>query len=859
MTDSRLSDILAGREENYLLPFYWQHGNHHDRIPEQIERIFRSGCRALCVESRPHPDFCGEGWWRDMDLILAECEKHSMKVWILDDKRFPSGFANGAIANRHPDLRPWTIVERHVDVMGPVPKSTLIVPQAMSPKACEGETLFRVVAERRLPGGGQKLDGTAVDLTMFVKDGFLHWDIPDGCWRVFYVWKSHRGTNQDHIDLTSSESCHVQLEAVYEPHWEHYSRHFGKTLAGFFSDEPQYHTWLVGDHLDDKGMYHYGIGTEGLALPYSANIFEMIAEPLGEKALDRIGELWYDAPEAHKLRFAYMDALTRLYHSCFSRQVGDWCRAHGVEYIGHIIEDMNAHGRMGYGAGHYFRAIEGQDMGGIDIVLHQVMPGFADYDHTMIALGGASSPDFFHYVLPKLASSISRLRPHMNGRAMCEVFGAYGWAEGARMMRWLMDFLLVRGVNHFVPHAFSPEFPDPDCPPHFGAEGHDPQFDGFSALMRYTNKAAHLLSGARRVAPVAILYHAEGEWMSGEGNAMLMQEPARALYDAHIDFEIVPADAFINDSKLADGRLEIGDCSFQVIVVPGSRFLPDGLVGRFRELQAASMAVLFAGEVPQGFDDMAIAISDLATVVGEIVSKDIEVRGDFPLLRAMHLVRDGNDIFMFFNEAPSLRAATTVHLPANGPFARLRLLEDVAVADTTVDGAIALDLLPGQSEIIVFGGDAGLPAMRVRPEVPHEVRSSFRIEVADADDLDVFRPYAVTDTLFDITAADRLPSFAGRMRYTFSLTADGVGDGPLALDLGEVGETARLWVNGKYAGIRIARPYRFEIGDLMRDGVTEVVVEVANNLGRRIRDRFSEYLQLGPSGLIGPVTLLSTE
>ena len=80
MTDSRLNDVLHGREGNYLLPFFWQRGNHHDRIPAQIARIRESGCRALCVESRTHADFCGEGWWRDMDAIIAECERLGMKA-----------------------------------------------------------------------------------------------------------------------------------------------------------------------------------------------------------------------------------------------------------------------------------------------------------------------------------------------------------------------------------------------------------------------------------------------------------------------------------------------------------------------------------------------------------------------------------------------------------------------------------------------------------------------------------------------------------------------------------------------------------------------------------------------------------
>ena len=849
MMDKRLNDVLAGREDNYLLPFYWQHGDHHDRITEQIERIRRSGCRAICVESRPHPDFCREGWWRDMDLILAECEKRSLKVWILDDKRFPTGLANDAIVKEHPDLRPWTMIERHVDVMGPAPMNALIVPPAK-----EGEMLLHVVAERRMPGNGQRLEGTAMELTDQVKDGILFWDVPDGCWRVFYIWKSRRGIDAARIDFTSEKSCRVLLDAVYEPHYKRYARYFGNVLAGFFSDEPQFHNWLVGEHLDDKGMYHYGTGQEGLALPYSDDILGLMATSLMEVPTRHLGELWYPGGGSCDMRLAYMDALTYLYHRRFSRQIGDWCRAHGVEYIGHVIEDMNAHGRMGFGAGHYFRAIEGQDMGGIDIVLHQVMPGFADYDHTMIALGGASSPDFFHYILPKLASSISRICPHMKGRAMCEVFGAYGWAEGARMMRWLLDFLLVRGVNHFVPHAFSPKFPDPDCPPHFGAEGHDPQFDGFAWLMRYANKAAHLLSGARRVAPIALLYHAEGEWMSGEGEAMLMQEPARALYDAHIDFEIVPADSFTSDSSVVDGRLVIGDCSFQAIVVPGARYLPEGLRRRFGELRDAGIPVFFAGEVPQGITGEPVAVADIPSAIGATVEKDVVVEGEHPLLRVLHLVRDGKDVVMFFNESPSLRATTVAHLPAKGPFARLRILEDVATSDETADGAIAIDLLPGQSEIILFGDDAGLPKSRQFAE-PSVITPEFAIELADADDLDTFKPYIVTDKLFDVTSADRLPSFAGRMRYTFKLDLGGEGEAPLALDLGEVGETARLWVNGAYAGIRIARPYRFEIGGLAKGGENEFVVEVANNLARRVRDPFSEYIQLGPSGLLGPMTI----
>lgn len=55
-----LKEILDHREGNYLLPFFWQHDGHRDELPGQIQKIWESGCRAFCLESRPFEDFCGE-------------------------------------------------------------------------------------------------------------------------------------------------------------------------------------------------------------------------------------------------------------------------------------------------------------------------------------------------------------------------------------------------------------------------------------------------------------------------------------------------------------------------------------------------------------------------------------------------------------------------------------------------------------------------------------------------------------------------------------------------------------------------------------------------------------------------------
>ena len=848
MRDVRLAQVLSGKEENYLLPFYWQHGTHRDRIPAQIERIRKSGCRALCVESRPHPDFCGPDWWADMDVILAECEKRDMKVWVLDDKRFPTGYANGLIGKKYPHLRQWNLAERHVDVMGPIEGASFL----MHPDT-PAEPLVAVLAYPRT-GHDEDIHAAPIDLTAQVKDGYVYWDVPKGCYRVFFLYRNQRCGRGDYMDMISAQSCHALIEAVYEPHYEHYAHYFGKTFVGFFSDEPCFGNGACGSMRMDYGFYEHRVGDPALALPFNDQVLALMSEEMGEDARLYLGELWYVSEHSSKTRLAYMNAITYLWRTCFSEQVGNWCRAHGLMYIGHIIEDMNAHARLSCSGGHYFRALQGQDMSGIDIVLHQVMPGMAHYMHNCSSFGNMVDPAFFHYVLGQLAASMAHQYPHMKGRAMCEEFGAYGWAEGSTLMKWITDFLLVRGINHFVPHAFSPDYPDPDCPPHLGAEGHDPQFDGFTHLMHYTNRAAHLLYGGEHVTSCAILYHAEGEWMNRRGDSMLTQVPAKVLLDAHLCYDIICLET-LERAEICDGKLQVNGEVYGALVVPYGKVLPEPTKAAVKRLCEAGVPVLLCEGRPEGFAGEVVSANELPARIRALGLADIAVEGNCPLLRHYHVRRNGADVFMFFNEDSVHTAKTTVTLPVQGKFARLRMIEDAAYADVTEDGKIAVELLPGQSEILVFGGEQiDLPALP-KPQKATLLTPTYRIDLADAEDLDAFYAYKTTDTLVNITGASEKPAFSGRMRYTFTLPLDQVPENAL-LDLGRVGHTARVWVNGQDVGIRVTAPYAFPVGKYLQAGENEITVEVANTLVGKVRDGFSHNMPIPPSGLLGPVKIL---
>lgn len=843
-----LKEILEHREGNYLLPFFWQHDGHRDELPGQIQKIWESGCRAFCLESRPFEDFCGETWWDNLEIILREAKKRNMKVWILDDKHFPTGYANGITKTTHPECRRWYIREDHVDLMGPARDISVLIPPCK-----DDESLISVCAFLRT-GDAEEISGEPVAFSTRPDDRFLYLDLPDGCWRLFFVYRT-RANGSDYISMLTKEGPRALIEAVYESHYQHFGEYFGDTIAGFFSDEPSLDAPYIGPYGRDPGFYYRTVGQPGVALPWEDLILGKIENSGWSEYW--LPALWYSHREhSPNVRLAYMDAVTGLWKRNFSYQLGDWCRSHNVMYIGHIIEDMGAHGRLGCSAGHFFRALAGQDMSGIDIVLHQVMPGMGQYQTAADISEGVADPEFFHYILAQLAASQARQTARMKGRAMCEVFGAFGWAEGLPCMKWLIDFLLVRGVNHFVPHAFTDFFPDEDCPPHFYAGGNDPQFESFSKLMKYTNRAAHLLYGTDMEAAGAILYHGEAEWMNGQG-CMFSEKPAKICYDAHIPYDIVPVDSLLR-AKAEAGKFMVGERSYGFLAVPSCRYLPEPFWQAAKSLKAAGVPVFFIDAAPMCPEELPGEVVELKKLADHIFSKRLahDYHAGSALLRIARFDREDTSAFVLFNENP-MPILESVRFPAEGKYLKMDLLNEVYEKAETKDGVVDVSLEPGESALFLWGGveDQEMEAFLKERcwKERSEVCALWDIDLYEQGKAAGYSPFRCQSELINITGRQGNPQFSGKIRYRTSLD---LKKAPLGLDLGRVGVSAKLSVNGHDLGWRIAAPYRWDISSYIKAGKNEIEIVAANTLANRIQDAFSRRMPILPSGVLGPVYLL---
>ncbi len=891
----RLHEVLEHRSDNYVLPFLWLHGEDEALLRESIAKIQEAGIHAVCVESRPHPDFVGPLWWRDLDIIMDEARSRGMKVWVLDDSHFPTGYANGKVEAEHPELVKKYLKIHQLDFVGPMQDASFLVKWGSPGNRMSlterpepvADRILSIIAAKRT--GDQEIDPTTLtDVTHLERGGVLYWDLPEGDWRIFVLLQSIHGGEPHtagYLNPLDPAAVQVLIDEVYESHYARYQDDFGATFAGFFSDEPRFG--------NAHGAFH-SIGRSEMVLPWKEGLEHEFTEE-ERLRLPLLSTVSGDGEE-HGIRYRYMDMVSRMYGEAFTGTLGAWCREHGVEYIGHLIEDNNAHARLGYGAGHFYRALWEQDMSGIDVVLNQIMPGM-DKGPFKSMTGAGWDGEFFHYGLAKLGTSLGHLDPKKQNRTMCEVYGAYGWSEGIKLMKWITDHMLVRGVTHFVPHAFSPKsFPDPDCPPHLDARGHNPQYRVMSVLFDYLNRTSHLLNGGVHIADIGLLYHAEAEWL---GDYMLFQKPARELTQHQLDFDVVPGDLVIDSVLTSDahGRAvyTVNGKPFGVLVIPYAEALPKRLMEKVRKLAEAGVAVLFVDGLPvrdeQGRDATEIlgaanlnataesnvqsagansnlsivALDELASALrsSSQASPGIDVTAsEFqPYLRAYRYSQPDGEVYMFFNEDPYRTIETEVTLGIDVTVAEYDAfaneLRGIAQRSKNGKTAVTLKLAPYQSAVLVQT-QAGqeFQAAAEPTQVLAGVSATWELSFATSVQYPIFGGELKLEKLTDLSRIQGYERFSGTVRYKVVFTLNELPTEPVAIDLGRVFEVAEPMLNGIPLGVKICPPYVFGVKQALRIGENELIVDVTNNLGKQEQDYLSQYMAQEPTGLLGPVRVL---
>jgi hypothetical protein len=390
-------------------------------------------------------------------------------------------------------------------------------------------------------------------------------------------------------------------------------------------------------------------------------------------------------------------------------------------------------------------------------------------------------------------------------------------------------------------------------------------------------------------------------------------------------------DTFVVNSaaKVSGGRLIIGDGDYGCVVLPNLSGIDPESMGVLERFVESGGLLVATRRVPNRAFGM-LRREDRQRRVREIARR---LFGD-PPSRAQRRVGKGRVIFAPDEEASLLDALRV--MPADIEFSRAS--EDVSFAHRRTDSAdiyfvanlglrtvrlqarfragprspafwdpmtgevqaarvreqtpagprIDLHLHPLQSMFVVLDDQAGtlpLPSDFVEENLtaggdllpaPIRVAGPWKLTFDDAS-----LPAVSLRELLSWTQLPRARYFSGKGTYECEIALPSAvlkQNRRVYLDLGEVRETAEVEVNGKPAGVRWMRPYRFDVTALLEAGLNRVRISVTNLLINRVLgagappdysavneqfgDRFppgSEWTAVRepfPSGLLGPVRLV---
>ena len=760
-----------------------------------------------------------------------------------------------------------------MDIMGPCRNSAVLVENFIP---SDGR-LLGILAVPKPDGQTLAIKGSGIlNLTDTMENGFVYFDLPEGAYRLFILFTTRTGGGRDHyMNLIDSSSVKVLLDEVYEKHYARYSKYFGNVIAGFFSDEPELGN-VKGYPFDNM------LGQKDIRLPWSDELERKLTETWKEEFLTNLPALWYDSEEkTAKVRTEYMDAMTHLVHTCFSNQIGSWCQVHGVEYIGHIIEDDNAHARMGCSIGHYFREMEGQHMAGIDVVHHQIVPGFTQPVHQWIA--GDRDGEFFHFGLAKLGSSAAHIQKNKKDRALCEIFGNYGWAEGNSFMKWLTNHMLVRGINEFTPHAFSMKYPDPDCPPHFYAGGNNPGFECFTWLMQYMNRSAHFLSSGTHLADAAILYHGESEWC---GEAMYFQKPGRVLMEKQLDYDVIPAD-ILAEAIVENGVLKILDKTYASLILPYAQCLDERVVQFIEANQKNKLKVYIIDKLPEKTTkgtELPEAFSKWVEIVTlDNLAKKAAAESEKHRMRKLAVTDNGKGTIsenlqdlrmivnqteeglcaMLFNESVSRRADFSLLVQDDK-------LDGLTFYDPWFNRAQSFDLKPypaqteGYAHQILGSLEPGESCFLCLEIIEHIKEEGLKIESDihfPEKQTTLYIPWKVTikegktlqlkadKELPNMNGRGYFPAYTGSYLYTGSFNWKKNEGEHYSLKFPEAADCLKVKLNGEDVGYLAGFPAKVEITDALLDGENHLEIKVDTTLVWKLKDGASTHLQVPATGI----------
>jgi hypothetical protein len=544
---------LATVEENFNTPppdyashviWGWQGDMNIKTIRNDLDSMREKGFRSVIFEAGYHLPFeyLSEEWFKAIATGVKEAKKRGMKVWIIDEGKYPSGFAGGKFTRERPDLRMQALVIC----------DTLHIKAAETPANCDVDTsVISAVAINLSDFSTRTVDITNHKIT-------FHPGAND--WRILLVRSDFRTAvtravnnstggkdNKNSLcDYLNPVAVRQFIDWTHEQYKKYLGSELGTTVLGFRGDEPDY-----------------------AHIPWTPAIIETFKRKKGYDPVPYLATLFVPVrtEQEKRIRADYWDIWSEMFADSFFKQQADWCEANGLAHITHLNNEHNMPVCV-RAEGDFFRNLSKVQIPGVDAIWNQIWPGTVN--------------DF-----PKLASSVS----HVYGkpRAFSESFAAYYTSPSIPQAKYVVDHQIARGINFFEFMFWLA-----------GSERQNWMSDpGMSALNAYTNRITYLMSQGIPGARIAMYYPTSTMWLDNNEVFSHINTLTQTLLIHQYDFDYVSDDAFTEALSIGNGCMKNkSGQEYYTLIIPSADAISTKAWAKIVEFAQRGGKVLFWGKKP---------------------------------------------------------------------------------------------------------------------------------------------------------------------------------------------------------------------------------------------------------------------
>jgi hypothetical protein len=502
-------------------------------------------------------EYLSDEWFNAINICLDEAKKYGMEAWSYDENGWPSGFCGGKLLtdpNNHAVYLLHSFTEAYPD----------------------GDDVVGVYSF---------VNGKPVLITKDAKK--------DAPYLVVRIIK-----DPTYVDNLRYDVVKKFIDSTHAEYRERIGSEFGKTMPGFFTDEPRLY-WKT---------------------PYSLHMEKWFFDEYGYSVKDALPSLFCDYEGAKEHRYNYQRLLNKKFTESYSKQIYDWAEKNQVQITGHFIEEVNLRGQM---------------MGCCGIMEQYRYMHIPGMDH----LGREVENDVAPKQLGSIASQLGKKR------VLAEIFAGCGWNVSPKELKRIAERQYVSGINitcqHLYPYSIRGERKR-DFPAFYSE--HNLWQRDLPEFNRYFNNLGCMLAMGNEVADTLVVHPLHSAWLTYQriNSASSVKDLddaferlVKLLSDNQITYHFGDENIMAEFGEVIRGKLRIGKHDYSRVIVSACDTLDSATVNLLTEFkQSGGEIFTYSHHVPTRIDGRIANIevlNDCCDICDDGILENIRLREEIAL------------------------------------------------------------------------------------------------------------------------------------------------------------------------------------------------------------------------------------